>query len=163
MQEHSGGLEALLFLPVVVLAFLMLAGAAANRGDALAARFVAGFEAASAATKLAALLMLVSASVHLGLVPAHWIDQPATAALFVLDAVILSGLSLLLLGGRRWVGLAAIAVLLVGVASYGGYLFAGLDSPDPIGLITKLVELGAVGLLAASASTRSFIKGVSYR
>ncbi len=71
LHEHAGAVEALLYLPVVVLAFLMWAGVAAGRGDALAIRFVADFEKAPAPLKVVALLMMVSAAVHLGLAPAH--------------------------------------------------------------------------------------------
>jgi hypothetical protein len=155
--------EALLYLPVVVLSFLMWAGAAAGRGDALAIRFVADFEKAPAPLKVAALLMMVSAAVHLGLAPAHWAEQPPTALFFVLDAVALTSLSFLLLARRRWAVFAAIGVLIAGVIAYGGYLVAGLETLDAIGIITKLVELGAIGLLAAAATTHSFTKGVLYR
>ena len=163
LHEHSGAVEALLYLPVVVLAFLMWAGVAAGRGDALAIRFVADFEKAPAPLKVAALLMMVSAAVHLGLAPAHWAEQPSTAILLVLDAVALTALSFFLLARRRWAVFAATTVLVAAVIAYGGYLVAGLETPDAIGIITNLVELGAIGLLAAAATTHSFTKGVLYR
>lgn len=156
-------MEALLYLPVVVLAFLMWAGVAAGRGDALATRFVADFETAPAPLKVAALLMMVSAAVHLGLAPAHWAEQPTTAILFVLDAVVLTSLSFFLLARRRWAVFAAIAVLITGVTAYGGYLITGLETVDAVGVATKLAELGAIGLLATAATTHSFTKGVLYR
>ena len=156
-------MEALLYLPGVVLAFLMWAGVAAGRGDALAIRFVADFEKAPAPLKVAALLMMVSAAVHLGLAPAHWAEQPPTAILFVLDAVALTALSFFLLARRRWAVFAGTAVLVAGVIAYGGYLVAGLETPDAIGVVTKLAEIGAIGLLAAAATTHPFTKGVLYR
>ena len=156
-------MEALLYLPVVVLAFLMWADAAAGRDDALAIRFMADFEKTPAPLKVAALLMTVSAAVHLGLAPAHWAEQPPTAILFVLDAVALTALSFFLLARRRWAVLAAIAVLIAGVIAYAGYVVAGLETADAVGVVTKLVEIGAIGLLATAATTHSFTKGVLYR
>ena len=153
----------MLYLPVVILAFLMGAGVAARRGDALAIRFVGDFETAPAPLKVAALLMMISAAVHVGLAPSHWAEQPPTAILFVLDAVALTSLSFFLLARRRWAVLAAIAVLVAGGIAYAGYVVAGLETPDAVGVLTKLVEIGAIGLLATAATTPSFTKGVLYR
>ncbi len=81
----------------------------------------------------------------------------------MLDAVALTALSFFLLARRRWAVFAAIAVLVAGMIAYGGYLVAGLETVDAVGVVTKVVELGAIGLLAAAATTHPFTKGVLYR
>lgn len=144
MQEHSAALDALLCLPLILLGFLFLMDAGARRGDSRAQRFVSAYCAAPPARRLAGLLLAITATVHLGLVPSHS-SEPLTALLFALDGValaVLSGLVFLYARMRA----AALGLLAASLAAYALYLVLGLESPDAVGLVTKLVEVVAAAL-----------------
>jgi hypothetical protein len=109
-------------------------------------RFVAGFEAASLPTRAAAFLMVVSAAIHLALVPHFRTEDPPSAWLSGLDALLLVALSYRAFVARRW-RFAAIAALTATILTYLGYLFAERERPDELGVATKMIELMAVALL----------------
>jgi len=100
---------------------------------------------ATATVKGAAVLMLVTAAVHLALVGHHVEGEPLTAALFVVNGVLFIALSFSV-GWRHW-RLASSAMLVATILGYLVYVVAGLEGPDQVGLATKLVELTALGLV----------------
>jgi hypothetical protein len=145
MGEHGAALVALLYLPVAVVALLAALQVAADRGVSLARRFMAGLGQLRGAHWLALLLVAVTATVHAALVPAL-ADEPLTAALFCLDAAALGAVCVAGPLLRGWRPLAA--VLLAGnLAAYAAYLAAGLETPDAVGLGTKLIEALALVLV----------------
>jgi hypothetical protein len=144
--DHVPGLIAALSVPLAVWPYLAWQRSAAAAGRPRAVRFVAGLEAASLPTKAAAFLLVVSASIHLALIPHRLGDGSGTAPLFLLDAAALTWLAHRAIVGRRWRGLA-IWVLIANVAAYLGYLLAGSEALDEVGLTSKLVELTAIGLI----------------
>lgn len=157
-MEHSGAITALLYLPILIVAGAMALDHAATRlGNPSARWLLEGIRNASAARRGAALLMIVSATVHLALVPDHWSEQPVTAVLFVLDGAALALVAAALLYIRR-PAIAAVAsgLLATGIVVYGGYLLTGLETADPVGVITKIAELAAVGLLLETIPLRRF-------
>jgi hypothetical protein len=111
---------------------------------ALPGRMRGGHRAAPGTVRAAALLMAVSAGVHLGLVP-HHAGDPLTALAFLVDAAALAGLAVAALTTRWWRA-PAVALLAVTVLAYLVYLVAGLERPDQVGVLAKLTEVLALGL-----------------
>ena len=144
-MEHDFVLGPLLYLPVAVVAFLFLMQLAAQAGLPGARAFLARYLAASSAVKLGVLLMLVSAAIHLALIPVHS-DEPVTAALFGLDGLALIVVSALAFLTPIWRSLSLL-LLVATVLAYFVYLAAGLETPDAIGVFTKVVELTAIGVI----------------
>lgn len=101
--------------------------------------------AAPGTVRAAALLMFVSAGVHLALVPHHLAHDPFTALLFLVDAGALAALAVAVPTARWW-RRAAAALLAATILGYVVYVLAGLEGPDQVGIATKLVELAALGL-----------------
>jgi hypothetical protein len=150
MGEHGAALLGLQYLPIAVFVLLVAIDQGACRGLPVAQRMLAGIRRLTPAQRLALLLVLVSATVHLSLVPGHS-GQPVTATLFALDGAAEVGLcTLACWGARHWRGFGA-ALMLANLGAYAAYLLAGLEQPDGVGIITKLVELTALGLLSLSA------------
>jgi hypothetical protein len=107
--------------------------------------------------RVALLLVTVSAAVHLSLVSSH-LPQPATAGLFMLDGLAeLAVCVLACLGTPRWRRLGA-ALMAANLLAYAGFVLAGLETPDGVGLVTKLVEATVLCLLTLSAG-ETFVEG----
>ena len=101
-MEHLGALTALLFLPVGAVAGLALLEEAARRHLRVAGRLRAGYLQLRGPDRPALLLLLVTATVHAALLPAHG-DEPLTAALFLLFTLGCAGVcGLALLGRAGW-------------------------------------------------------------
>ena len=143
MMEHGSALVALLYLPIAIMILLIGLDFGDRQGYPAASRFMAGFRAAGGGTKLAALLMAMTAAVHLALIPAHS-GEPVTAALFGLDGIALTAVALAAVAGLRHWRPAAAALLVGSSVAYVAYLVAGLETADVIGVATKLVEMGAL-------------------
>lgn len=102
-------------------------------------------EAAPGTVRAAALLVFVSAGIHLALVPHHLAHDPFTALLFLVDA---GGLAAVALAPSTawWWRPAAAALLVATILGYAVYVLAGLEGVDQVGIATKLLELTALGL-----------------
>lgn len=146
--EHGAAIIALLFLPVALVAALVLLSALAPHFGP-AATVVSQMSRASNATNIAVLLMLASAEIHLVLVPAH-VGEPLRATLFALDGAAFIAVSLMAYSGVPWRAAAAVLTLAT-LGAYGVYLARGLEDIDLVGVITKLIEAGALIALAISA------------
>lgn len=159
LPEHQIAILAVLLLPLLAWAFRIRAASSPRM-----ASLVAGFDAATALTRLLVWLLAVSATVHLALALSH-ADQ--TRVVFAIQAAALALVIGRLLAGRSWRVLAALVL----VGSIGAYWLANLggEAPDQLGLATKLVELAAMAIvirpmpgkrvrgLAASASVVLFV------
>jgi hypothetical protein len=96
----------------------------------------------------ASVLMAVSGAVHLALISAHP-DEPITALLFLGN-----GISYIVLSFAftwRWWRLAAASLLVATILGYLVYLALGFESPDQVGVATKVLELVALGLVLVPA------------
>src|SRR2546421_361351 len=115
----------------------------ANRGIRWAVAPVDVYRRASAITKLAAGLMLLTGAIHLALIPSH---EGATGFLFVID-----GLGFIALGVAAfltsWWRRPAVLWLVATIVAYATWIIAGWETPDQIGIACKLIELVALGLL----------------
>lgn len=149
LGEHGAALLALLYLPVAVMALLTLVEGAARAGWTPALDLRHAYLETPPAVRLAVLGMVVSAVVHLALVPQHLSEDPLLGVLFVLDGaglLVVSAWSLTRpVPGWR---VAGIALLAAGVVAYLGYVAAGAETADAVGVATKAIEAAAIGLLA---------------
>jgi hypothetical protein len=92
----------------------------------------------------ASVLMAVAGVVHLALITAHP-NEPVTALLFLGNGI--SYLALSFAFTWRWWRPASAALLTATVFGYLFYVAVGLESPDQVGVATKLLELTALGLV----------------
>src|SRR5215831_14606576 len=138
--EHMPALIAPLFLPVAIWLALAWLHYRAGAGSARAQRFLAGLQAAGLATRVAVVLMLVTAAIHLGLIPAHLQEEPGTALLVLVDAALFLLVSYRAFVTPHW---RREAPLLLGatIFAYILYVAGGREDPDDLGIATKLVEL----------------------
>ncbi|HKF76258.1 MAG TPA: hypothetical protein VKF59_08960 [Candidatus Dormibacteraeota bacterium] len=135
-SEHVPGLAGGL---VAALAWLLAARLLPVR------RFREGYAAAPGSVRLAALLMAVTAGVHLALAP-HVLDEsPLTALAFVADALAFVALAVAAFTAWWWRRAAATLVVAT-IGAYLVYVAVGLEAPDQVGTATALVELTALGL-----------------
>jgi hypothetical protein len=130
VPEHAGALTGLLLLPLIW----------------LVVRRLSIYRAASPMTKAAAWLMCSSGIVHLSLVAGHVAEAPLTAFLFLGNGLGFIGLSVLALTTSWWRRPAALW-LTATILGYVLYAIAGWETPDQVGIATKLVELVALGLV----------------
>lgn len=113
------------------------------------ARFRARYAAAPGTVRAAALLMAVTAGVHLALVP-HHLDEPVTALLFLVNGAAFVAVAVIAFRAWWW-RRAAAALLVATILAYVLYVAVGLEGPDQMGIATKLVELAALGLALVPA------------
>src|SRR5207245_6847738 len=115
------GIVLLLFLWVFFVGLRLVA----RRGASWATRAVDAFDRTSALTKLAAVLMLLSGTIHLALIPGH---EGITGILFVIDGLGFIGLGLAVFITSWW-RRPALVCLTTTIASYRALLRAGRASP----------------------------------
>ncbi|MDQ2943955.1 MAG: hypothetical protein M3R21_09855, partial [Candidatus Dormibacteraeota bacterium] len=96
----------------------------------------------------ASALMAVSGAVHLALIGAH-LDQPITALLFLGNGI--SYITLSLAFTWRWWRPASASLLVATLLGYLAFKAVGLESPDQVGVATKVLELAALGLVLVPA------------
>jgi hypothetical protein len=146
--DHAIALMGVLFLPVVVIPILFSLQRFAARSERMAATWLR-VASAPPATRVASLLLIASADIHLTLVPAHLVEQPITGVLFLLDGIALTATALAAFLTPRWRA-PALALLTANVLAYALYIAAGWEGADVVGVGTKLVELGGIGAIFAT-------------
>jgi hypothetical protein len=100
---------------------------------------------APATAQIAAVLMAVSGAVHLALIPDHLDSSLVTSALFFFNGVAFLGLASLV--AWRWWRVSSALLIVVTIVGYVVYIGARLETPDQVGIATKLVELTALGMI----------------
>ena len=160
--DHLPALIAPLLLPVAIWLFLTGVRRASRAGFRPAVRFMHGYEAASQVRRSAALLLLVTGFIHLGLVPGHAQDAPALARLFAINGVlfVVAAIGSFMV---RWWRPAAALLLLLTLLAYIIAVFNGTESVDQLGIVTKLVELTALGLVLLPRRSMVGSRGRSLR
>jgi len=103
------------------------------------------YAAAPGSVRTAALLMIVTAGVHLALAPHDLRDSPFTSLAFVANAAGFATVAVATFGAWWW-RWAAAALLVATIAAYLLSVLIGLEGPDQVGIATKLVEVTALGL-----------------
>lgn len=151
--DHEIAIVALLYLPVVVTGVLLALEAGARAGVPLAARLRSAFLESSPGLRMAAFGMVVSATIHIALAPSHWSEDRVRAVLFALDGVALTTVAIAALLRRfpLW-RVAAVALLSAEIVAYAGYVAAGVEQLDAVGVATKLVELAVIGVLLVGST-----------
>ena len=145
---HGGALLALLFLPVILIFAVLAIDLLARGGWRPADRFVQAYAARPASIKLLCLLMLMVAALHAGLIPAHWQADPVRSVAFGGEATLLAGLAVWAITGSGWQP-ATAGLMILNLAGYWYYTSHGLEAVEPIGIFSKLLEMGTLGLLVA--------------
>lgn len=152
-HDHLGALSALLFAAPLAVLVLAAVEVAATRGIGVARRAAARAASGSGTARLCALLVLVSAAIHAGLVPGH-LDEPQLAVSFVAAAIALSVLALAAyLELPLWQPMTA-SVLVAVLVAYAGTRIAGGEAVDVLGLAAAGIELFTLLLIARSARPR---------
>jgi hypothetical protein len=142
-SEHAPAIAAAILLLVVLWLIPRTLSMLVRRGIRWAVAPVDVYRRASAITKLAAGLMLLTGAIHLALIPSH---EGATGFLFVID-----GLGFMALGVAAfltsWWRRPAALWLVSTIVAYVIWIIAGWETPDQIGIACKLIELVALGLV----------------
>jgi len=159
-HEHDPALFALLYLPIAVFMVMFAIEAGHHAGVAAAVRMRAGYMALGSASRLALLLIAMSAWVHIALAPTHWEEDHLRAILFVGLAVALGAVALGAFVSAGWRPAAAL-LLFASLFAYAFYVLSGREGLDPIGIFTKVVEATALVLVVAGqrADLQSAIPG----
>jgi len=153
---HAAGVVALLWLPIALL-LLLLALRLTAPSFHVAALLHDRITSAPRHARLASLVLLASAAIHLALVPAHLPgeDHGITGGLFLIDGVALAACAPTPFLLRRWRPLVA-ALLLANLLAYTLYLTLGWETVDVVGLLTKAIEyLGLIASLSRARPLRS--------
>jgi hypothetical protein len=146
--DHAVALVALLYLPVAITGLLLALEAGGRAGVPAAVRLRDTLVDTPPAVRMAALGMAMSATIHLALASSHWSEDHVRAVLFTLEGAALTVVAIFAVTLRipAWRG-AAVALLSAGIVAYAGYVAAGVEQLDPIGIGTKLVEVAVIGLV----------------
>jgi hypothetical protein len=141
--DHASALWAAIALLLFLFVFVRVLAFLAGRRVAWAVGFVQAYTAAPAVTKVAAALMLLSGGIHLALVPGH---AGVTGVLFVIDGLgfIVFGIAAFI---TTWWRRPAAVWLVATLLAYIGWVIAGWETPDQVGIACKLIELVALGLV----------------
>jgi hypothetical protein len=91
-------------------------------------------------------LLLVTAFIHLSLVPEPVTGGSRLGAWFLVDAVAFLGLAVAIARGATWWHLPTGVLLVATILAYLVVVLSGRESIDDLGIATKLVELAALGL-----------------
>jgi hypothetical protein len=142
-SEHLPGLVALLVLPIVLWASLVMLRALATREVTWAQRALSRLERLSLAARVALVGVLVGAVVHGALVPTHWSADRTVAVLFIVDTVGFAVAALWILASDRHWRPVALAMLGGTTGVYVWYVLTGRETTDLVGLVTTTVELAA--------------------
>ena len=108
-------------------------------------RFQPGWTLVTGTVRGAAVLMVMTAAVHLALIGAHLRTDPLTSALFLVNGALFIALAANV-RWRHW-RVASAALLATTIFGYLFYVAIGLEGPDQVGMATKLIELAALGLV----------------
>lgn len=144
--EHVAALYVLLSLLPALRLFARVLRVAAGSGWPLAEALQHGFEASSRLTRLTSALLFATGAIHLTLVPAHRVEEPLLALLLLLYGLACLLLAVLCFVWRDWRA-AAVLLLAAGVISYITAIAGRTEAPDQVGMLTKLIELTALGLV----------------
>lgn len=157
-SEHVPALIAALLTPLAVWLVVVAIRALARGGSPTAGALARCIDAFSWPTGAVLVLLLVTGIDHLALVPAHWPDERTTAVLFLLNGLAFLGVAAwTFLQWPRW-RLAAAALLAATVLAYVVYIATGREDPDLLGLLTKAVEIAALGIVIATAAPSAALR-----
>ena len=142
-NDHSAGLTAAFAVALAGIVLLFTLRVLARHRVAGASALLARYDAAPLMTRVAAGLMLVSAAIHLALVPGH---DGITGILFLVDGLGFVALAIAAFTTSWWRRAAAFW-LSATIAAYIVWTLAGWETPDQVGILCKLIELIALGLV----------------
>lgn len=141
--DHSLGLIAAIVCALAGVATIFILRLLARLRFGRASALLARYEAAPLMARMAAAMMLLSAAVHLALVPGH---DGITGILFLIDGLGFIGLAIAAFTASWWRRPAALW-LSATIVAYIISTLAGWETPDQVGIACKLIELIALGLV----------------
>lgn len=146
--DHGIAIVALLYLPIAITGVMLALEAGSRAGVPAAMRVRSAFITSSPGVRMAAFGMVVSATIHIALAPSHWSEDHVRTFLFIVDGVALTAVAIaaLLLRFPLWRA-AGVVLLSAEIVAYVGYVVAGMEQLDAVGIATKLVELAAIGVV----------------
>jgi len=147
-DEHGPALVAVLLTPPVLAAVLFAAAFLAQHGSRLAALWLMALGSVQPVVRLVALLLVLDATLHAGLVPAHAGHAALLAVLFGLDALALLLVAIWTTVAEGWEPVA-LALLVANLVAYALFVDTGREAADVVGLGCKLLELFAIALIVA--------------
>ena len=151
--DHGIAIVALLYLPIAITGVMLALEVGARAGVPAAMRVRSAFINSSPGVRMAAFGMVVSATIHVALAPSLWSEDHVRTVLFILDGVALTAVAVaaLLLRFPPW---RAAGVVLLGaeIVAYVGYVVAGMEQLDAVGIATKLVELAVIGVILVDST-----------
>ena len=151
--DHGIAIVALLYLPIAITGVMLALEVGARAGVPAAMRVRSAFINSSPGVRMAAFGMVVSATIHVALAPSLWSEDHVRTVLFILDGVALTAVAVaaLLLRFPPW---RAAGVVLLGaeIVAYAGYVVAGMEQLDAVGIATKLVELAVIGVILVDST-----------
>jgi len=151
--DHGIAIVALLYLPIAITGVMLALEVGARAGVPAAMRVRSAFINSSPDVRMAAFGMVVSATIHVALAPSLWSEDHVRTVLFILDGVALTAVAVaaLLLRFPPW---RAAGVVLLGaeIVAYAGYVVAGMEQLDAVGIATKLVELAVIGVILVDST-----------
>ena len=100
---------------------------------------------APVSVQIAAVLMAVSGGVHIALIPHHFNTDPITSVLFFFNGLAFFALAAFV--QWRWWRVASSLLIVATVLGYVFYIATRREAPDQVGLVTKLIELAAFGMI----------------
>ena len=100
---------------------------------------------APATIKIAVVLMAVSGGIHLALIPHHLDTDPVTSVLFLFNGLAFFALAAAV--SWRWWRVGSALLIVLTVLGYLFYIATRRESPDQVGVVTKVIELVALGMI----------------
>ncbi|MFQ5966958.1 MAG: hypothetical protein ACE5MI_05035 [Acidimicrobiia bacterium] len=150
IPEHQLALLTVLLVPLGVWLLARYVLRSATQEKAWAVRWLAGYRGLSQVHRLAVWLLLTSGIVHLMLIPGHGLDS--YSVLFLVAGIWMLRVAHRAVTARRW-RREAVFVLLGTIVAYA-LLSMGGEAPDQLGMLTKLIEIVAFGLVVIPVSER---------
>lgn len=145
-HDHVPALIALLYIAPLTVLLLALIQGVATRGWAPAVTASRRLESLPVSTSLASLILLLTGTIHISLVPGH-LEQPVLAVSFAAAGIASGFLASALLISYRWRAPAALLLLAL-LAAYGWTRITGFEGIDVLGLVTGAIEVLGLALLA---------------
>jgi hypothetical protein len=151
--DHGIAIVALLYLPIAITGVMLALEVGARAGVPAAMRVRSAFINSSPGVRMAAFGMVVSATIHAALAPSLWSEDHVRTVLFILDGVALTAVAVaaLLLRFPPWRA-AGVVLLVAEIVAYAGYVVAGMEQLDAVGIATKLVELAVIGVILVDST-----------
>lgn len=146
--DHTLALLGVLITPAALAPALFGAAFLARRGSRPASAWLGALAGSAPLARLVALLVLLDAGLHAGLVPGHAAAEPVLAGLFGLDALALALVAAWATSSEGWEPVALV-LLVANLVAYALFVDTGREDADAVGLGCQVLQLSAIALTIA--------------